>query len=441
MSQVNAEASQAMIRRSPRVPVCEIELATQLPIDALAVIGYHGNSGYTLMQIVCFQIICTTMRVVVVGAGLAGPLLAQGLIRSGVEVVILEHRPSGEFRRTGYRIHLEPEGELALRSSLPPDLHQLTLLTAGKPGTGVRVLDTDLQVVHEMIVNQPADPQTEGQHLSVDRQTLREILLAGLEDVTRYGSGLDHYRLTGDGSVEAILDDGSRLPADLLVGADGAGSRVRQQLVPQMEVTELDQVNIFGRTLLTDETMSIVPPAALDGFSAVVGPDGRTMPLAAHRFANSPQPAADRIRPGLRLSASDDYLMWVFSTPTASLPRNHATAVLQNFVADQVARWHPNLPRIVQASLPGSVRSTAVRTSQRPNPWTSSPITLIGDAAHPMIPAGIGAATGLVDAARLAEQLTVQNHSQLLTDAVGSYEEQMLQYGFDAVHQSEKRNG
>ena len=381
------------------------------------------------------------MRIVIIGAGLAGPLLAQGVRRHGPDVTIIERRPPIEHRRAGYRIHLDPQGELALRACLPRELHELALLTAGVTGSGVRVLNTDLEVIQEMLVGQPDDIESTGRHLTVDRQTLREILLAGLDDKIIYGSGFSSYELAQDGTVRVDLDDGSSLTADLLVGADGSGSRLRQQLLPQLEVIDIGQVNVFGRTPLTDATLPDVPAAALEGFSTVVGPDGRAMPLAAHRFANPPQPTADRLWPGLRMSADHDYLMWVFSMPADSLPPAATSEFLQAFTADQVAAWHPSLARIVRASEPGSVASTIVRTSRRPAaPWTSGPVTLVGDAAHPMIPAGLGAAVGLADAAALSEQLAAVAAGELeLIAAVANYERKMIKDGFDAVEQSERR--
>ncbi|QDP96490.1 FAD-dependent monooxygenase [Microlunatus elymi] len=381
------------------------------------------------------------MRIVIIGAGLAGPLLAQGVQRHGHDVTLVERRPPVDHLRTGYRIHLDPQGELALGACLPARLHELAVLTSGTLGGGVRVLNTDLEVINELVVPQPADLESEGRHLTVDRQTLREILLAGLEDKIEYGVGFEGFRIADDGTVRVDLDNGSALTADLLVGADGSGSRLRQQLLPDLEVIDIGQVNIFGRTPLTNQTLPDIPWAALDGFSTVIGPDGRAMPLAAHRFANPPRTTAARLWPGLQLSADHDYLMWVFSLPAEAIPDPWTSTALQDFTADQVGRWQPSLRRIVRASETGSVQTTTVRTSRRPDaPWPSCPVTVIGDAAHPMIPAGIGAAVALADAAALAEQLAaVATGERDLITAVSRYERQMIKDGFDAVEQSERR--
>ncbi|HEY9289656.1 MAG TPA: FAD-dependent monooxygenase [Microlunatus sp.] len=85
-------------------------------------------------------------------------------------------------------------------------------------------------------------------------------------------------------------------------------------------------------------------------------------------------------------------------------------------------------------------RLSSPRTGSGRAPWSSGPVTVIGDAAHPMIPAGIGAAVALADAAALSDQLAAAAaRDQDLITAVANYERQMIKDGFDAVEQSERR--
>ncbi|MDQ2882671.1 MAG: hypothetical protein M3Y48_16140 [Actinomycetota bacterium] len=66
---------------------------------------------------------------------------------------------------------------------------------------------------------------------AVDRITLRQLLLSDLDDTVHFGKTFTHYEQHED-KVTAFFDDGSCATGDLLVGADGAGSAVRQQLTP-----------------------------------------------------------------------------------------------------------------------------------------------------------------------------------------------------------------
>lgn len=358
------------------------------------------------------------MRIVVVGAGLAGPLLAQGLTRAGVDVTLYERDPADRAGQ-GYRIHIAPEGDLALRACLPPELYARVLATAGKRGSGWRVLGPDLTVLQETLIPPSPDEETTGRHHTVDRLTLRRILLTGID--VRYGAAFERYELRGDG-VRVHLCDGTATDADLLVAADGTHSRIRAQLLPHAVVVETGRAEIFGRTPLTDAARALAPPAALDGFCAVAGTDGRVMPLAAHEF---------------RDGGGDDYLMWVIVAPTAMFPADLATADqagLQKIAASMVADWHPDLGALVRLGDPATVHVTTVRTSEPVPHWPAVPVTLVGDAIHSMVPQGTSAAVALRDAALLCRRIT--GRSGALLDAVSAYEAEMLEYGFAEVARS-----
>src|SRR5207248_2260816 len=83
---------------------------------------------------------------------------------------------------------------------------------------------------------------------AVDRLTLREILLAGLDGMVRLGKEFTRYELLPTGEVQAYFADGSAATGDLLVGADGVNSRVRQQLLPEVILTDTGTRWLGGRT-------------------------------------------------------------------------------------------------------------------------------------------------------------------------------------------------
>jgi 2-polyprenyl-6-methoxyphenol hydroxylase-like FAD-dependent oxidoreductase len=352
------------------------------------------------------------MRIIVVGAGLAGSLLAQGLRDQDVVVFERDAAPGGQ----GYRIHIAPEGDLAMRECLPPELYAEVLATAGKRGSGWRVLDPQLRVVRETLV--PHDAEAEeatGRHLTVDRATLRRILLTGVD--VRHGAAFERFELR-DGGVRAFFGNGEVADADLLVAADGTHSRVRAQLLPHAEVEETGIVEVFGRTPLTERVRELAPGAALDGFCAIAGDDGRFMPLAAHQFPDG----------------RGDYVMWVVGAPAPMFPALLSDVDAQECAADLVKDWHPHLGELIRLGDPASVHSTTMRIAKPLGPWESGPVTLMGDAIHTMIPQGQSAAIALRDAAVLTRRLREHDPAT----AVREYEREMLDYAFAAVEQSRR---
>ncbi|WP_433714105.1 FAD-dependent oxidoreductase [Nocardia sp. CA-084685] len=359
------------------------------------------------------------MNIVIVGAGLAGPLLAQGLCRAGITVELYEREAAGHHSQ-GYRIHLDPEGDLALRACLPPDRYEQIVATAGKRGTGVRFLDPQLHVVREILVPPSADEDVHGRHLTVDRLTLRKILLTGID--VHHGASFQRFELLDDGRVRTYFDDGTVTDADLLVAADGTHSRIRSQWLPDAEVIETGQSEIYGKTALIDDIRALTPEAALDGFSVVSGTDGRFMSLAAHEFVSGD---------------GDDYVMWVVVAPTALIPADLSAMdkqQLQKIATELIADWPDNLAALVRHADPESVHNTTIRTAKPLRHWETGPVTLMGDAIHTMIPAGSSAATALRDAALLCRRITERPDS--LRDAVHTYETEMLDYGFAMVERS-----
>ncbi|MBO0879910.1 MAG: FAD-dependent monooxygenase [Mycobacterium sp.] len=361
------------------------------------------------------------MDIVVVGAGLAGALLTQGLRQAGIPTTLFEREPEDRHHQ-GYRIHLEPEGDLALRECLPEELYEQVVASSGIRGSGVRVLDPRLHVVHEVLVPDPPDAARTGRHLTVDRQTLRRIMLSGID--VHYGAAFTGYELLDDGRVRVHLADGTVTEADLLVAADGTHSRIRAQLLPHAKVIETGLSEIYGRTPLTDEVRALTPPAALDSFTTIVGDDGRFVPLAAHQFR----------------SGGEDYVMWVVVAPTPMFPIDLTRAdgkTLREVAGKMVADWHPNIAAIIDRGDPAGVAATTVRTAEPVPHWETGPVTLVGDAIHTMIPAGISAAVALKDAALLCRAITQRTGS--LREAVHAYEIDMLDYGFAAVAASQSR--
>lgn len=360
----------------------------------------------------------TTPNVLVIGGGIGGLCLAQGLRRAGVRVTVHERDTTPAVRAQGYRISLKETGAKALRACLPPHLFDLAVATSIRPATRMIFLDTQLRPKFAKPIP-PIEPGPAG--LGVNRLTLREILLTGIEDIVHFGKKFDRYEELGDGCVRAHFTDGSSVDGSLLVGADGTRSPVREQLVPDAVIDELGWA-VHGRTPLTDDLLAGTPAELIDSFNRVIAADGTSMSVATCRTA-SPNPSPLTEIPG--------YLSWTVSAPGPRLGGG-SPPELHELVTATVAGWAPGIRRIVaEAEVPATFLLAI--TSARPvAPWQAPAVTLLGDAIHTMSPGrGDGATIALRDAQLLTDLLA--SGKQATAAAKAEYERQMLDYGFAAV--------
>jgi 2-polyprenyl-6-methoxyphenol hydroxylase-like FAD-dependent oxidoreductase len=381
------------------------------------------------------------MQVVVIGAGLGGLCLAQGLKAAGVAVTVHERDPSVGHRPQGYRIHLDSRAARALSECLPPRLYELFTATSGQPSRRVTIVDEHLRELHAVRFGDGASGDApETFNAAVDRMTLRTILLAGLDEV-RFGAEFVRYEQQDGGRVRAFFADGSTAAGDLLVGADGIGSRVRGQRLPQARVKDLGVRCLYGRTILDDRVAGLLPPALTEGFMSVRSA-GAGLALGLVRPRENPAEAAARLWPGLRMDWAGDYVMWALAVPAAALPgtdRELAAADgahLHELAAGHVAGWHPDLVELVASARADQTFYVPVRSSVPLEPWGPDNVTLLGDAVHAMSPAqGSGANCALLDAALLCRAVGAGGP---LVEAVGGYERKMTELGFAAVRASER---
>src|SRR4051812_36163924 len=162
-------------------------------------------------------------EIAIVGAGLGGLMLARMLHVHGLPATIYELDSSPTARKQGGMLDIhEEDGQVALREAglLEPFR---AIIHAG--GQATRVLDRT-GAVH---VDEPDDPRRG--RPEVERGRLRQILLDSLPAGTiRWGDGVTAARELAGGRHEITLTGGGTVTADLLVGADGAWSRVRPLL-------------------------------------------------------------------------------------------------------------------------------------------------------------------------------------------------------------------
>ena len=326
------------------------------------------------------------MKVVVIGAGLGGLALAQRLLAAGVDVQVYERDSAVEARFQGYRIGFGTEGLNALYGAVPSRLHPLLEAVSGLvEGTG-RAVDPQLNVFGEK-------ERDDDEGRMYDRNVLRHLLIAGLEDRLRFDMKLDRYEELPDGRVRAHFADGTVVDADVLVGADGMGSTVRRQLLPQIGVHDLPVYGAIGRTPIAGFE-HLVP-----GWSTMVTTKEVQLMLGLMVFQRPPVEAAAELAPDVTLPDTPSYIRWVLL-----LPGTPKTLDLQP-VLDLIADWHPDLRALIERADTANSGVSPLKEGDPIEPWPTRAVTLLGDSGHPAPPGGLGANLAMIDAEVLADKL------------------------------------
>jgi 2-polyprenyl-6-methoxyphenol hydroxylase-like FAD-dependent oxidoreductase len=383
-------------------------------------------------------------HVAIIGGGMGGLCLANGLKKAGVSVTVYERDQSPDARMQGYRIHIDPQGSTALHECLPPHLWDLFRSTGGDFSQGFSIVTEQL---HELLnlARIGGTRDTIARHRSISRITLRRILLAGLEHHVQFNKRFLRYEETPDGAIRAHFEDGSTAQADLLVAADGVNSGVRKQYLPHAEPIDTGVVGIGGTIPLTHGVMALAPHLLLDGPVMVVPPTACSLFMAMWKRSGE---AAQTLRSlGIEgpLPGDEDYLILALGGRPEffgldNQPASVSGSTLKDALRRTVIGWHPSLRKLVEMLDEQQLFLNHARTAPQPVPWNSTQITLLGDAIHSMTPyRGVGGNIALKDAALLSAQLLQVHRGETpLLHAIAAYEASMREYAFAAVADSLK---
>lgn len=379
------------------------------------------------------------LRVLIAGAGIGGLCLAQGLRKAGVAVKVFERDASAEVRGQGFRFRIDANGDAALAACLPENLYALYRATSSRPATPPpAAYGSQMREIFRM----PQKPNP-SQHMSVNRRTLREVLLTGLHDAIHFDHTLANIE-QGKESVKAVFANGATAIGDVLIAADGIGSVVRRQMLPQMEPVDTGMRCIYGTTPVDSEWLESLPEIFHAGFVPFAGPEAQTLAMGMFRAREPMAQAAMKFAPEARLTPVHDYLMWLYIAPLNSYAMSDGDlraadcATLQRKALELTEDWHSTLRSILERADTSTLFQIAIRTSLPLAAWPTTRVTLLGDAIHAMTPAGgIGANTAMRDAALLAKLLSETNRgNKNVLEAIAQYEAEMRVYGSVAARQS-----
>ncbi|HEY4017188.1 MAG TPA: FAD-dependent monooxygenase [Pseudonocardiaceae bacterium] len=391
--------------------------------------------------------------VLVIGGGIGGIALGHALRAAGIDVQIYERHPDQHGWVSGYRLNINRTGSRSLHHCLPEPLWRAFTATSVQPSAGLAFRTDQLRnltvVGQDVMTAGATDPAD--QNYAVSRTVLRNILLTGMDRIIHYGRTFERYERRADGRVVAYFTDGSTAVGDVLVAADGANSRVRQQYLPEAPRLDTDAVSVAGRLALTPDVLAWLPSGIANGMNVLLPSAGSFLFTSA--FAGRRQMttairaghdlAGAGLDPKLLLDEVSDYVLWAFITHRRHYPAN-AFALdgteLRGLAHKLLRGWHPTLRRMVTETDPSTLGVLRLKRSTIDYDWTATPVTLLGDAVHNMPPVmGLGANTALRDAAELSAALAAAHRGELgLIEAISRYEAKLRDYGFGAVRESTK---
>jgi salicylate hydroxylase len=316
-------------------------------------------------------------RVVIIGGGIGGLTAANALSRAGIEVAVYE--AAAELKEIGAGVALHPN---AMKVLCAIGVEEGVRKVAGRSQWQVmRNWKTGRVIAKTSRQQQAASFGTEG--ATVHRADLLDVLAGALPDgIVTLGKRCEQVRSDGDIAV-ARFADGSEIDADIIVGADGIHSPVRASLFGP------DSPQFTGKVCYR----SVIPAEAVRGARPSTegaqwfGPHGTIVlyPLRGEELIN------------VVCHYDDDsyrHESWV-----AECRRDE--------VLERYADWHESLLRLFAA---GDTWYKWALYDRDPIPrWTRGRVTLLGDAAHPMLPyLGQGACQALEDGAVLATALAAE---------------------------------
>lgn len=337
------------------------------------------------------------MIIAIVGAGLGGLALARVLHVNGLDSVVYEREPSRDARGQGGMLDIH-SGQRALREA---GLIDQFLAIARGEGQDMRLLEPD----GTLLLQEDTPEDAPLLRPEVDRADLRDLLLDSLpDDVVRWGHAFE----SADDGVLHFAEGGSAT-YDLLVGADGANSRVRA-LLTDARPAHIGQNAVELGIPDIDRTHPGLAAMVGRGNYWVLG-DGKS--LAAQRNGDG------RVRIGVNFyNTTEDWFA------TSGIPFDDPAAARAHLI-DLLAGWDARFTALLAACddtvVPRSLTTLPVGLT-----WPSTPgVTLLGDAAHLMPPTGQGANMALLDGALLG--LALAAHPDDISAAVEEYEREMFE--------------
>jgi len=343
------------------------------------------------------------MTIAIIGAGPGGLTLSRVLHVHGIDAVVYEREASRAARTQGGMLDLHVKtGQHALRVA---GLEAEFLSIARREGQDMRLLDS----TGKLLLQEDTPDDAPLARPEVDRADLRRILLDSLPAHTvQWGHSLRSATARPEGGYRLEFADGTTADCAVLVGADGARSRVRPLLTDARPAhTGLNTIELGIPDI--DRTHPELAAAIGRGNYWAIG---ETQSLSAQRNGDG------RVRVYLSFHTAEDWLA------TSGIPFDDPASTRAALVG-LFSEWAPQFTTMIEACddvvVPRAITALPIGLT-----WVAAPdVTLLGDAAHLMRSAGQGANLAMLDGAELA--LALAENPGDPAAAIGLYEKAMFE--------------
>jgi 2-polyprenyl-6-methoxyphenol hydroxylase-like FAD-dependent oxidoreductase len=334
-------------------------------------------------------------QVAIIGGGIGGVALAVACLHRGIPFTLYERDSNFNARSQGYGLTLQ-QASKALKGL------GISKLKQGVVSKRHLVHATDGKVIgewgHRKWMNSDKKKPSKRTNIHIARQSLRSELLEQLggHDMVKWGHQLIDFKTSANESIDLRFEVNGEIKhakADLLVGADGIRSTVRRLSIGK-DLSPLRYLNcivILGICNLEDLT-------------------GVNNPLLDSATVFQTANGNERI---YMMPFNKDSVMWQLSFPMLEQDAKTLSAKGTKALKDEAfkrANWHAPIPQILAATKEAQISGYPVydRELLRSELLENlGPVTLLGDAAHPMSPfKGQGANQALLDALSLAREIS-----------------------------------